>query len=36
MRNFNVRDTKKSLIYGIIGAFIIITIISSFQTIKSG
>ena len=36
MRNFNVRDTKKALIYGIIGFIVIITIISSFQTIKSG
>ena len=36
MRNFNVRDTKKGLIYGIILAFVIITVISSFQTIKSG
>lgn len=36
MKNFRVRDLKNSLIYGIIGLIVIITIISSFQTIKSG
>ena len=36
MRNFSVRDTKKALIYGFIGLIVLVTIISSFQTIKSG
>lgn len=36
MRNFSVRDTKKTLIYGFIGLIVLATIISSFQTIKSG
>ena len=36
MRNFKVRDFKNSFIFGIIILFVIVTIISSFQTIKSG
>lgn len=36
MKNIRVRDYKNGFIYGIIAIFVIITIISSFQTIKSG
>ena len=36
MRNLKVRDMKKIIIYGVIGLFLLITIVSSFQTIKSG
>jgi len=36
MKNFRVRDMKKSIIYGVICIFVLITVISSFQTIKSG
>lgn len=34
--NMNKQSTKKLVIYGVIGLFLIITIFSSFQTIKSG
>lgn len=36
MKNFRVRDAKNSIVYGIIFLVVIVTIISSFQTIKSG
>ena len=36
MRNLKVSDMKKIIIYGVIGLFLLITIVSSFQTIKSG
>ena len=36
MRNLKVRDMKRTIIYGVIGLFLLITIVSSFQTIKSG
>ena len=34
--HMNKQNTKKLVIYGVIGLFLIITIFSSFQTIKSG
>ena len=36
MRNLRVRDYKKIIILGVICLFVLITIVSSFQTIKSG
>ncbi len=36
MKDLRVRDIKKIIIYGVIGLFVLITILSSFQTIRSG
>ncbi len=36
MKNLRVRDFKKILILSIVGLFVLITILSSFQTIRSG
>lgn len=36
MRNFRVRDIKKTVIFGVIGLVILVTVLSSFQTIRSG
>ena len=36
MKNFNLKDNKKMIIIGVITLFVVITILCSFQTIKSG
>ena len=36
MKNFKLEDNKKFIVIGIIGLIIFITILSSFQTIRSG
>jgi regulator of protease activity HflC (stomatin/prohibitin superfamily) len=36
MRDFKVRDIKKIIIFGFIGLVVLVTIFSSFQTIRSG
>ena len=36
MKNFNLKDNKKLVIIGVIGVVLVITILCSFQTIKSG
>lgn len=36
MKNFKVRDIKKTMILAVIGLFVLVTVFSSFQTIRSG
>lgn len=36
MRDFRVRDIKKTVVFGVVGLVILITLLSSFQTIRSG
>ena len=36
MKNFNFKENKKMVIFGIIGLVLVVTILCSFQTIKSG